>query len=191
MGWAGGFLEAYREANKPQQREGSKGSVSVWPPPNPGVWAISVDAAVDATGGRYGSGCVIRDHWGMVLASEIAAKSLGLSPELAEATAILRGLDLAKDLGLRRVVVHSDCLRVVNAIKVRDIPHTELGTIVEDIKVSSYTFLKATFTFIPRSCNMVAHNLAKYALLVNTEARWSGCVPPCAIRGVLNDVVSL
>ena len=149
--WTGGFLDDYREANKARTRKGCKDSVSSWPPPSPGVCAISVDAAVDYTSSRYGTGCVIRDHRGVVVASEISVNQRGFSPPLAEAAAIIRGLSLAKELEIWRVVVQSDCLQVVNAIKSKDTPSTELGILLEDIKVCSGMFLDFNILFIPRS----------------------------------------
>ena len=168
--------------------KGSQFKLTSWPPPRPEIVAINVDAAIDSRGSRVGTGCVLRDHRGVVLASEVSATAHGLAPSLAEASAILRGLRFASDSGFRRVVVHSDCLHVINEIKSGDIPTTELGTILEDIKESLGAFHEYSFLFIPRLCNAAAHNLAKFALFVNSEVRWSGLVPPCAVRDFLKDV---
>lgn len=63
--WSGGFLEAFRAANKDSSLADNKGSYSAWPPLRPGVIAISVDAAIDPRGSRFRTGCVIRDHNGV------------------------------------------------------------------------------------------------------------------------------
>lgn len=125
---------------------------------------------------------------GLVSALEVLVKSQGLAPPLAEASAILRGLELAKDFEFSRVVVQSDCLQVVQTIKNGVIPTTELGTILQDIKASTLIFAEFSIIFIPRSCIIVAHNLARFALSVISAVRWSGHVPPCAVRRVLKDL---
>ena len=104
MEWSGDFLEAYRAANRISSPLGSKKSYESWPPPRPGVMAVSVDAAIDNNRSQYGTGCVLRDHEGVVVASAISAKAPVLAPALAEASAILRGLALASDYNCREVL---------------------------------------------------------------------------------------
>ena len=144
--------------------------------------------SLDTMEGKFGTGCILRDHRGWVIASEILVRNSGFSPPLAEAYAILGGLRLAEELGFHRLTVHSDCLEVVRAIRCEAIPVTELGTILEDIKVRRLAFSNFDIHFIPRSYNVAAHNMAKYALRVNSDTRWMGLVPPCAMREVLNDL---
>ena len=111
------------------------------------------------------------------------------SPSLAEAYEVLGGLRLASELGFSRLTVHSDCLEVVLAIKRNSTPATEVGTILEDIKVRRSAFSNFDISFIPRSCNVAAHNMTKYALRMNSDSRWMGFVPLCAMRDVISDFV--
>ena len=116
-------------------------------------------------------------------------KNADLSPPLAEAYAILGGLRLAKDLGLDRIVVRSDCLEVVNAVRNEIVPPAELGTLLEDIKVRRLNFYICDFSFLPRSCNVAAHDMARFALRFDSDSRWLGVVSPCALRDVINDQI--
>ena len=102
---------------------------------------------------------------------------------------MLRGLRLAKDLGLDRIVVRSDCLEVVNAVTNEIVPPTELGTLLEDIKVRRLNFSICDFCFLPRSCNVAVHNMAHFALRFDSDSRWLGVVPPCALRDVIKDQI--
>lgn len=150
-------------------------------PPALGTTAISVDAAVNATRGLFGTGCVLRDHRGFVISSAISCKHLRFSPVLAEASAVLHGIAMAVERGLSNVVVQSDCLEVVRALESGSCPTTELGTILSEIKIHSMSFLDFKIAFIRRSCNVVVHNLARFAIHVNSEVQWLGVVPPCAM----------
>ena len=149
--------------------------------------AITVDVAVDTRAGKIGTRCVIRDYRGWVIALKIGVKNYSFSPTLAEAFAISGGLRLAADLGLERVVVQSDCREVVLAVKNDNILSTELGTILDDIKVRRNAFSSFSISFLPRSCNVVAHNMARYALGFTSNSRWLGLVPPCALQEVIKD----
>ena len=185
--WAGGFLDEYRRANllPPSALKERQRTPKTWQPPPPGIFDVCVDAAVGE--GRFGTGCVLRDYRGWVVASEIMSKDVGFSPPLAEAYAILEGLRLAEEVGIDSIEVKSDCLAVVNAIMKNEAPSTELGTILESIKVRRTNFVNFNISFLPRSCNVAAHNMARYALKVNSTSRWLGLVPPCAMADVIKD----
>ena len=69
--WADLFLADFRRVNEAAGRS-SAGSVLVgesWRPPDVGVYKINTDAAIDVAANRTGTGAIIRDHCGMVLAS--------------------------------------------------------------------------------------------------------------------------
>ena len=140
--WAGGFLDSNWRAKPSRSQPSASHSppVSVWQPPPPGVVSVCVDAALDSREGKFGTECVLWDHRGWVIASKILVKNVGFTSILAEAFAILGGLQLAAELGCNRIMVLSDCLEVVQAVKRESIPATELGTLLKDIKVSRSLF---------------------------------------------------
>ena len=55
--------------------------------------------------------------------------------DLAEASAILFGMAFARELGQTRILIQTDCLEVATATKSGKIPPTELGTVLNDIKL--------------------------------------------------------
>ncbi|TXG69511.1 hypothetical protein EZV62_004446 [Acer yangbiense] len=85
----------------------------VWCPLAIGQLKINSDVAVDVLGKKIGIGIVIRDHTGFVMASCAQKINVGYSPVVAEAVALLRGLQFVKDTRLGLVVVELDAAVVV------------------------------------------------------------------------------
>ncbi|KAK3195597.1 hypothetical protein Dsin_026907 [Dipteronia sinensis] len=82
-----------------------------------------------------GVGVVIRDHRGLVMASCSQQLDAIYSTQVAEAVALLRGIDFTMDTGLVPAMIESDGLGKLDK-----------------------------FCFVPRKANFVAHFLAKLAL---------------------------
>ena len=68
--------------------------------PDLGSYKINSDAALDMVGHTVGVGVVIRNSDGLVMASNSQEIATTFSPQVAEAVAICRGLQLAVDSGL-------------------------------------------------------------------------------------------
>ncbi|KAK3184746.1 hypothetical protein Dsin_032032 [Dipteronia sinensis] len=82
-----------------------------------GVYKLNTDAAVNSKNNCVGQGLVIRNHRGMVMASSAQNMDMLVTPYVAEAMAILKGLVFVVDIGLLPVAVETDALNVVNLIK--------------------------------------------------------------------------
>ena len=147
-----------------------------------------MDAAVRAEDRRIGIGVVARNSNGEVLGSETKVVHLGLSPQVAEALAVLQGMLFALDMGWYHVIIQSDCLEVILASRSLRAPATELGTVLNDIFVILPRFDDLSFYFHPRGCNKVAHVLANFACNFHSGARWLGSAPPCAMHEVETDL---
>lgn len=190
-GWACGVDRGvswcYGKANLDPSSTAVERVCPAWSPLRPRVTMNSVDVAIGTKGGRFRTGCVLRDHRGFVIASEISVKHIGFSPPLAEAISILWGLILAAELGMDHIVVQPDCPEVVRAVRSRPILTTKLGTILNDIKAWLLDFSGIDIVLLSRSCNIVVHNFTRFALSIYSDVRWSGLVPLCAMREVLRD----
>ena len=85
-----------------------------------------------------------------------------VDPPTLEALACREALDLADDLGLRRILISSDCKQVVQDIT--DGSGGRYATVIKEIQMHSREFAHAKFIHEGRSLNVEAHNLARYAL---------------------------
>ncbi|KAK2658982.1 hypothetical protein Ddye_005515 [Dipteronia dyeriana] len=114
--WARAFQVDYRRANQL-----SNGDVpdwrsidDRWKPPHERVYKINTDAAVAVGGGRVGIGIIIRDFTGNVMASSSQPVRVGYFVYIVKALAILRGLQLARDMRLLPCFIEYDAQVVVN-----------------------------------------------------------------------------
>ncbi|XP_062014653.1 uncharacterized protein LOC133731252 [Rosa rugosa] len=89
---------------------------SKWIPPPPGIVKINVDAAWSDASKACGLGVVLRDHPGAVVGGSIRSDMCG-SALVAEAKAILDGVNYALQHDITKVIVESDALEVVSEIQ--------------------------------------------------------------------------
>ena len=87
--------------------------------------------------------------------------------------------------------MQSDCLEVVVAAKNDNNPATGLGILLNDIHVICQNFSSIYFAFLSRSCNVVSHNLARYAISISADAPWMGVVLSCAMHEVVYEQKAL
>ncbi|KAK2637132.1 hypothetical protein Ddye_031924 [Dipteronia dyeriana] len=120
-----------------------------WKPPAEGLFKINTDAAINGSLGHVGIGIIIRDSAGHVMASS--------SPQSAEAVAILRGLQLARDSGLWPCSIESDALSVVMLMNSKAIPCAEIGLAIQDILSLVDKLSICEVSFVQRDANMAAH----------------------------------
>jgi hypothetical protein len=85
-----------------------------WRKPPENVVMLNVDASFDEDMGCGSIGAIIRDSLGaMVVASNIFISHVVDAP-MAKAYALKEGLMLAQHVGCNRVIVQSDCIKVVD-----------------------------------------------------------------------------
>ncbi|KAK3227490.1 hypothetical protein Dsin_007352 [Dipteronia sinensis] len=145
-----GWLDSGSTLARPSER---------WQSPQAGVFKINTDAATRVRDGTSGIGVVIRDSHGHVRASLCQNLNANFQPQVAEALAILKGIDLAFENGFLPAVLESDALTVVNAISLKALLSRTflLLSMLTSVDVFSVSF-------VPRLANKVAHCLAKLAL---------------------------
>ncbi|KAK2638091.1 hypothetical protein Ddye_025886 [Dipteronia dyeriana] len=88
----------------------------------------------NSTTGRVGYGIAIRNHVGAVLASSTQVAGAFFSPMVAEAMAILTGLEFAQESGLFPCMVESNAQIVVKLIQSDIVPLSEVGIVIRDIR---------------------------------------------------------
>lgn len=98
--------------------------------------------------------------------------------EEVEALAVKCGLEIAKDIGVTKVVVESDCQQVISKLKNGTIDRSYEGFIISDILSLVNFFNVISFKYVRRICNGVAHCLAKCSHSFDGFRVWMEEVPP-------------
>ncbi|KAH6805645.1 hypothetical protein C2S51_030476 [Perilla frutescens var. frutescens] len=133
-----------------------------WKPPPAGVFKLNTDAFIDreeSTGIRG----PIRNHMGNVL-EDFALKSHKCTDVITvEALACSRGVQMAKDLGVQKLIVEVDNLEFANALINRSVPRSYVENIIHDIFSITSSFSMITFCWRKRDHNKPAHELARLA----------------------------
>jgi ribonuclease HI len=156
-------------------------SATTWTPPPLGTVLVSSDAAIFQEAGCRGVGAIMRDHQGAFLAA-CRQHIEGLSsPELAEAVALRRAVQLARAERVDNVIFETDCLSLVQRLNSSTMDRSIVGMVVAEIKGVGRGFTSISFRHVKRVFNQPAHLLAKSSLDVNSSCVFH-CVPEF-IRG--------
>ncbi|MEU6128172.1 bifunctional RNase H/acid phosphatase [Saccharopolyspora sp. NPDC047091] len=125
---------------------------------------VEADGGSRGNPGPAGSGAVVRDTGGSVLAER--SKWLGVATNnVAEYQGLLAGLRAAAELGADDVAVRMDSKLVVEQLSGRwKIKHAALRALAEEAKGLVAGFTSVTFDWIPRAENAHADRLANAAM---------------------------
>jgi ribonuclease HI len=168
------FLLEEWQGLRPAPRASSAQVVEHWLPPEVGWTKLNADGAFLAKDGSGGCGVVMRDHDGRFLAGASHFFHLVSDPERAELLACKQALVLAKEKGLARVVVETDCLGAVAKIGSNDIDRSIHGPLVEEIKSLLKDFADHS---VRRTGNKVAHYLARFGCENKCCEMWENAPP--------------
>ena len=86
-------------------------------------------------------------------------------PREAEALAVREALSWIKNLQLSKIIVEIDCLNVYSALVSHDTSPNGFGLIIVDCQALALLVGEVRFSFVRRSANVVAHNMAKVGVL--------------------------
>ncbi|XP_074304857.1 uncharacterized protein LOC141639693 [Silene latifolia] len=101
---------------------------------------------------------------GSTIFTNLKSNCYAQSASQAEALAILEALNWARRSQLLHVCVYSDCLQVVAQLLDFTPVNIDTKVIVSDILRVGCYFHCLSFCYVPRSCNKMAHRLAKRAI---------------------------
>ncbi|XP_042988653.1 uncharacterized protein LOC122316184 [Carya illinoinensis] len=150
-----------------------------WNAPPANVYKVNWDSAVDKVNCKVGVGTIIRDWEGRVIACMRMCKPLFPNPYLAEAFGALHSAKLAIDIGLKQIKLEGDAMNVINDIKGNKASWKQTGLIINDIKQVLRGFDSFSIDFTPRSCNNLAHCLARNALNITDVLVDIEDIPSC------------
>ena len=141
-------------------RDGSE----LWTKPDINTIKINVDAALFNDKHYFGFGCVAWDHSGRFLGAKMASKTGRITTNLAEVIAVKEALSWVKTNQWTRVLVESDCMKVVQALHISVELSSLFGLVVLDCRQLLQDIVNVEVCFIRRSANRVAHCLARQIL---------------------------
>ncbi|KAK5825351.1 hypothetical protein PVK06_020175 [Gossypium arboreum] len=83
---------------------------------------------------------------------------------LAEAMAVLHGLQFARDMGFSRVILESDSKMVIRNLQASEEDYSETMRITWDVKTLARGFASCRFEFFKREGNTLVHAMASEAM---------------------------
>lgn len=180
-------LEEHNSVNTRGRVAGSSHQVD-WKPPGEGWFKINVKAGLLGDVGS-GLGVVVRNTTGGV---ELCVVSQGVErwdPLIAESKAMMLGVQLSAEMGLRKIVVGSNCLVLIKALHEGTASVGSFGLMLEDIFVFCSSFDSVRWSFIKRVGNTITHSLA-HLQPWNLQLRvWDDEFPSCIVDGANLDLL--
>ena len=89
------------------------------------------------------------------------------SPLQIEARAASSALQLAKELGFNQIVLEGDSKVLMHPLADNSPFLSTVGSLIDDIRFNAVFFTKLHYSHVKREGNMVAHSLARYALIIS------------------------
>jgi hypothetical protein len=165
--------------------------VDRWSPPEPGWHKANVDGATPLGGAHGGGGVVLRDaHGGFVAGAGRFYPSVS-DAERPELLACRTAVLLAKDLGIPRLVLETDCMGANAKITGRELDRSMHGPLVEEIKALLHGFDDYKVQHVSRKCNGVAHLLAKGSCENKSCNTWFDSPPGFIVDSVALDYANV
>ncbi|KAL5810835.1 hypothetical protein ACOSQ4_027403 [Xanthoceras sorbifolium] len=162
--------------------------VERWKAPSPGWFKINSDFAIDVCGGRTGLGITDRNEAGLVMLSCVIPVVGMFSPVMAEAMALLHGLQLAVDYGICPCYSEADATSVVQQMSSKVSSCSDVNLVVDDILSLVASLYEFSVSWVRKSVNSVAQELAKWALSLDSDCRLIEDFPSYIARSASQDI---
>ncbi|XP_021774242.1 uncharacterized protein LOC110738174 [Chenopodium quinoa] len=159
-----------------------------WTRPELGCIKLNVDAGLLGDVGS-GFGAVARDCEGNVLGCAAYQCKETWEAKIAEAKVIVLGMNWAIEMGFKNVVVESDCLQLIQALRKGSKGQSNFHLILDDVLSLCSSFDFISWSFVKCSGNKVAHTLAHYQPWELGRRVWVNDVPSCISPFVSNDLL--
>ena len=117
-------------------------------------------------------GVVIRDSNAEVIGALSRRIPLPQTMEEVGALACRQAMQLAKEIGISKVVFEGDSIIIVQALKHGQADQSVYGHILDDVTRQTSQFLLCDFSHVPLTCNKVADFLAKKARIGSVSQVW-------------------
>jgi ribonuclease HI len=148
-----------------------------WLCPEPDWIKANTDGAFRSADGNGGSGVVLRNHHGDFVSGETHFFSHVADAEMAELLACRRGVLLARENQVHKLVLETDSTGVAAKLCRAERDRSLNGVLVEEIKALLKGFGDHRVQAVRRSANEVAHLLAKLGCENKLCNVWNGVAP--------------
>lgn len=138
----------------------------VWSKPNSWVLKLNVDAANFIGAQTYAYAGIVRDHNGGLIEAFSVCRNGVINPELGEALGVPEALSWIKRRQWSNVVVETDSLLVVQALRTNMGMTSYFGNIIDDCKLFLRDLVSVSVYFVKRSANEAANALARSSSVV-------------------------
>ena len=162
-----------------------------WIPLSEGWYKVNVNGTVFKESGSCGIGIVIRNERGEIMGAMSKRMDLPLGALEVEAKAFEEGMLLARDLGMKHIVLEGDVQGVTDALMGCSSPPTSIQMIIEGIQRQKSNIQVWKARYVRRTSNMAAHLMARNAKFVNDSVIWVEDIPPIIEYQVTKDVFVL
>lgn len=159
-----------------------------WVPPLATWLKLNFDGACDFKQGRVGLGAVIRDEVGALRGAMAIPCVIPLSPLATEALALLNGLKYCRELGVSKIEIEGDALTVLQALDATGVDLSEIGVVIEEVKLVMLDFEMVSWKHVKKKGNIVAHRLDRSALQIK-ESMFCQEVGPSWIHDLVEEVI--
>lgn len=161
-----------------------------WMTPDQNTVKINCDAATFEDSNCYSSAFVVRNDRGEVLEARSKCRVVSISPDIAEAMGVREALSWTKESNHQNVVIETDCLVVVQAMRASDLLSSYFGVLIKECKsmIHDLSSSSVSVRFVKRSANKVADFLAK-ATYSPTDHIWRVSDHPEFINVLMNDLI--
>ncbi|XP_074301296.1 uncharacterized protein LOC141632671 [Silene latifolia] len=133
-------------------------------------------------------GLVCRDERGCVLWGASIVQVQSWDPRVAEAAAVLESVKEAVRFGHTKIILESDYLPVIDALKRKAVGRSIFSLVIADILALCNSFSSIIWSFVSRANNCVAHELAHPFPRVASSFVGSETLTPSVNNAVLFDL---
>ncbi|RLM69669.1 hypothetical protein C2845_PM17G04900 [Panicum miliaceum] len=133
-------------------------------------------------GGRHGNlmfprrkgstGVVIRDHAGTLCGAQAKWHENCADAPTMDAIACKEGLEFARQCGVQRVHLETDCLEFVQLWKLDGMQWSMIMPVMQEVKDLSHSFQEFVISYVGRKCNRVAHEFARQVFGTSMFGVW-------------------
>lgn len=166
--------------------------VDKWVTPEHGWLKANADGAVSKHKDRGGGGVVLRDHDGAFRGGGATCVFPGVAdPEVAEALACRKAVQLAVQVGATRVHVETDNKGIAAMLNGKLKNLSAVGPIIEDTKRMLLSFADFKASWVRRSGNRGAHSLAREGVALELNRFWFNEPSECILQVVSDEIPSM
>ncbi|XP_060964491.1 uncharacterized protein LOC133033588 isoform X2 [Cannabis sativa] len=138
---------------------------------------LFTDAAIDTSRKRYSIGAVVMNSSNQVIAGFVKPFEGCVSPVIAKAKAILQALQWVTCIHLPVDVLKTDCKSIVDKISSSKRGCNVLDDFITCIRGLLSNCPLLSLSFVRRESNLLAHQVARWGLGLDSELIWNGSLP--------------